>query len=50
MIVPYQNLKLLHKPIMSKLLRSFARNINNSSFILGSDLKKFDVILIIKQD
>lgn len=42
MIVPYQNLKLLHKPIMSKLLRSFARNINNSSFILGSDLKKFE--------
>lgn len=42
MIVPYQNLKLLHKPITNKFLSSLARNINNSSFILGRDLKKFE--------
>tara|TARA_B110000037_G_C17103546_1_gene498970 strand:+ start:1254 stop:2375 length:1122 start_codon:yes stop_codon:yes gene_type:complete len=42
MIVPYQNLKLLHKPILKQLKNSFSKNLNESSFILGKDLLKFE--------
>ena len=42
MIVPYQNLKLLHKPILKQLKNSFSKNLNESSFILGKSLLKFE--------
>ena len=42
MIVPYQNLRLLHKPILEKLKNSFSKNLNESSFILGKSLSKFE--------
>ena len=42
MIVPYQNLKLLHKPILKQLKNSFSKNLNDSNFILGKSLSKFE--------
>ena len=42
MIVPYQNIKLLHKPILKQLKNSFSKNLNESSFILGKSLLKFE--------
>ena len=42
MIVPYQNIKLLHKPILKQLKNSFSKNLNESNFILGESLLKFE--------
>lgn len=42
MIVPFQNLKLLHKPILKQLKNSFSKNLNESSFVLGRSLLKFE--------
>jgi len=42
MIVPFQNLKLLHKPIFRELKNSFSKNLNESNFILGKSVLQFE--------
>lgn len=42
MIVPYQNLKLIHKPLMKEFKKSFSKNLKMSNFILGKNIYEFE--------